>query len=158
MGKTDLLILNFKEVRRRSIKVWKAIPPQLLKWKPDEEALSCADMIRHVIEGEYLYHQMLINKGSIEPNSFHNPFEQKEFTTVEEELKFSQPYRKEFLTYIKSISNDDLENGMIDRSDVGYIRPLEDMLLRIAYHESVHTGQLLGYMRTMGIERSQIWD
>lgn len=38
MGKTDLLILNFKEVRRRSIKVWKAIPPQLLKWKPDEEA------------------------------------------------------------------------------------------------------------------------
>ncbi|MGI8348441.1 DinB family protein [Niallia circulans] len=158
MGKTDLLILNFKEVRRRSIKVWKAIPPQLLNWKPDEKALSCAEMIRHVVEGEYLYHQMLINKGSIESNFFHNPFDQKEFTTVEEELKFSQPYREEFLTYIESISNYELENGMIDRSDIGYIRTLEDMLLRIAYHESVHTGQLLGYMRTMGIERPQIWD
>lgn len=77
---------------------------------------------------------------------------------LKRDLTFSRPYREQFLAYIKSISNYELENGKNDRSDVGYVRTLEDMLLRIAYHESVHTGQLLGYMRTMGIERPQIWD
>ncbi len=49
MNANDLIILNFEEVRRRSIKVWKAIPQQKLNWKPDENALSCAEMIRHVL-------------------------------------------------------------------------------------------------------------
>lgn len=30
--------------------------------------------------------------------------------------------------------------------------------MRIAYHEAVHTGQLLNYMRNMGVERPDIWD
>lgn len=41
---------------------------------------------------------------------------------------------------------------------MGYIRDLGDMLLRIAYHESVHTGQLLDYLRTAGVPRINVWD
>jgi len=33
----------------------------------------------------------------------------------------------------------------------------EIILLRIAYHEAVHTGQLLSYLRTLGLERPMIW-
>lgn len=47
---------------------------------------------------------------------------------------------------------------MIDRSDVGYRRLLGDMLLRVAYHEAVHAGQLLDYLRTACVERPNIWD
>ncbi len=43
MNENDLLILNFQEVRRRSIKVWKSIPNNMLNWKPDNEALTCAE-------------------------------------------------------------------------------------------------------------------
>jgi hypothetical protein len=32
------------------------------------------------------------------------------------------------------------------------------MLLRIAYYESVHTGQLLDYLSTAGIPRISVWD
>jgi hypothetical protein len=32
-----LLTLNFEEVRRRSIKVWRAIPPERLAFKVDPE-------------------------------------------------------------------------------------------------------------------------
>jgi uncharacterized damage-inducible protein DinB len=158
MTMNDLIVLNFEEVRRRSIKVWKAIPEQKLNWKPDREALTCADMIRHVLEGEYLYHQILIRKGSKGLSNLSNPFKEKNFTTVDNELAFAQPYCKNFLEYINSISVSDFETIRIDRSDVGYVRTLGDMLLRIAYHESVHTGQLLDYMRTMGIDRPNIWD
>ncbi|CAM4049030.1 DinB family protein [Mesobacillus zeae] len=158
MNVNDLIILNFEEVRSRSIKVWKAIPEQKLNWKPDEEALTCAEMIRHLLEGEFLYHQVLIGRGSKALSDLSNPFKDKDFTTVDNELVFAQPYRENFLKYIKTISVSDLENIRIDLSDAGYVRTLGDMLLRIAYHESVHTGQLLDYMRTMGIDRPKIWD
>ncbi|AZB41754.1 DinB family protein [Bacillus sp. FJAT-42376] len=158
MDAIDLLVLNFKEVRRRSIKVWKAIPQEKLDWRPDEKALTCAEMIRHAVESEFFYHHILIRRGSQSLSDLINPFEAKEFTTVEDELAFAQPYREEFLKYVMSISANDLENIQIDRSDAGYIRTLGDMLLRIAYHESVHTGQLLDYMRTMDIDRPKVWD
>ncbi|CAM4223849.1 hypothetical protein BAMA_18800 [Bacillus manliponensis] len=158
MNELDIFILNFEEVRRRSIKVWTSIPSDKLNWKPDSKALSCAEMIRHVLESEFFYHQILIGKGSAAISNIVNPFEKKVFTTVEEDLNFAAPYRKEFLQYIKTIQEDDLSNIKIDRSDVGYVRTLGDMLLRIAYHESIHTGQLLDYMRTMKIERPDIWD
>lgn len=159
MNATDLIILNFEEIRRRSIKVWKAIPEGMLHWKPDEDALTCAEMIRHLLQGEFLFHQVLIGSGGEALANLFNPFEGKEFISVEDELEFAQPYREEFLKYIKTISINDLDNIEIDLLDAGgYVKKLGDMLLRIAYHESVHTGQLLNYMRTMGINRPEIWD
>lgn len=158
MSNNDLLILNFEEVRWRSIKVWKAIPQQMLNWKPDADALTCAEMIRHWLEGEFLYHQVLIGRGSKAWSNLSNPFENRKFTAVDDELAFAKPFREDFLNYIKTLSVSDLENVQIDRSDVGYVRTLGDMLMRIAYHESVHTGQLLDYMRTMRIDRPNIWD
>ncbi len=115
-------------------------------------------MIRHLLEAEFFYHQILVGRGSSALSNLTNPFENKEFITVEDELNFAMPFREDFIKYIKTINKSDLENIKIDRSDVGYVRTLGDMLLRIAYHESVHTGQLLDYLRTMGIDRPQIWD
>ncbi|MFG0213194.1 DinB family protein, partial [Brevibacillus porteri] len=143
----------------RSIKVWKAIPEEMLNWKPDETAFTCAETIRHLTQGEFLFHQVLIGRGSKGLINLFNPFEAKEFTSVDDELEFAQPYREEFLKYLKTITINDLENIEIDLSDSGaYVKRLGSMLLRIAYHESVHTGQLLDYMRTMGIDRPKIWD
>lgn len=53
MNSIDLLILNFEEVRRRSIKIWRGIPHQFLTWKPDEAALTIQEMIRHVLDAEH---------------------------------------------------------------------------------------------------------
>ncbi|MEK5236649.1 DinB family protein [Paenibacillus sp. FSL L8-0470] len=159
MNATDLIILNFEEVRRRSIKVWNAIPDEMLNWKPDEHALTCGEIIRHLLQGEFLFHQVLIGRGGKALSNLFNPFEAKKFISVDDELEFAQPYREEFLKYIQAININDLETIEIDLYDEGgYIRTLGDMLLRIAYHEAVHTGQLLDYMRTMGVDRPKIWD
>ncbi|WP_409296785.1 DinB family protein [Peribacillus sp. SCS-26] len=156
MNSTNLIIFNFNEVRRRSIKVWNSIPDNKLNWKPDDEAMTCLEMIRHVLESEHYYHLALNNRKSL--SLFDSPFENRPFTTVKSELDFAEPYRKQFMNTIKSYSEEDLSNIKIDRSDSGYIRDLGDMLLRIAYHESVHTGQLLDYLRSAGIPRIRIWD
>jgi uncharacterized damage-inducible protein DinB len=156
MNSIDLIILNFNEVRRRSIKVWTSIPEGKLDWRPDDHALSCLEMIRHVLESEHYYHLAIKNRGSL--SVFHSPFENRTLTTVHAELDFAEPYRKQFIETIKSFSEEDLKSVKIDRSESGYIRDLGDMLLRVAYHESIHTGQLLDYLRTAGIPRIRIWD
>lgn len=156
MNALELIILNFEEVRRRSIKVWSSIPEDRLDWKPDIEALSIREMIRHVLDSEHYYHLALLNRGSL--LSYESPFENRIFTSVEDELAFAQSYRDTFINTVRSFTQDDLSMVKIDRSDVGYVRTLGDMLMRIAYHESVHTGQLLDYMRTAGITRPKVWD
>ncbi|MET3697813.1 uncharacterized damage-inducible protein DinB [Bacillus oleivorans] len=156
MNSIDLIILNLNEVRRRSIKLWTSIPEDKLHWKPDEDAMSCIEMIRHVLESEHYYHLAIKNRGSL--SVFNSPFEDRPFTSVRAEIEFAEPYRNQFIDTIKSFSEEDLESIKIDRSDSGYIRDLGDMLLRIAYHESVHTGQLLDYLRTAGVPRVRIWD
>ncbi|KOO52034.1 DinB family protein [Viridibacillus arvi] len=156
MNSIDLILLNFNEIRRRSIKVWTTIPQEKLHWKPDNEAMTCIEMIRHVLESEHYYHLAIQNHGSLEV--FDSPFEKQPFSTVNAELKFAEPFRNHFLKTIKSFTEEDLTSIKIDRSDSGYIRSLGDMLLRVAYHESIHTGQLLDYLRTASVPRVNIWD
>ena len=59
---------------------------------------------------------------------------------------------------LKQINEADLENIRIERHEVGQSKGLGDYLNRMAYHESVHTGQMLGYLRILGLERPLIWD
>jgi uncharacterized damage-inducible protein DinB len=157
MNATDLLALNLEEVRRRSVKVWRAVPADRLRWKPDEGAMSCVEMVRHVLEGEHLYTLMLRGGGSLAPGES-SPFAARPYASVEDELAFAEPYRRETLELVRSFSPEELIARKVDRSDVGYVRAVGDFVLRMAYHESVHAGQLLGYLRSMGAPRPNVWD
>jgi uncharacterized damage-inducible protein DinB len=157
MNAIDLSILNLKETRRRSIKLWEALPDSWINWRPDKEAMSFGEMIRHVWSGSYHYHMILRNNGSLKTDT-PAPFEKEEITSVENEIKLSELYFDDFIAYVESLSTEELETRLIDRSDVDYQRYLGDMLLRIAYHDAVHAGQFLQYLRMVNLERPMIWD
>ncbi|WP_435922565.1 DinB family protein [Paenibacillus sp. DYY-L-2] len=156
MNAVEAIVWNLEEVRRRSLIVWESIPAEYLEWRPDPDAMSIQDMIRHVLDSERYYHLALLNQGSLA--DYESPYDKRAFTTLQEELEFSEPLREAFMDTVKSYSSEDLSEVKIDRSDVGYVRTLGDMLLRIAYHESVHAGQLLDYLRSAGVKRPKIWD
>ena len=85
-------------------------------------------------------------------------YETEPIATVEREIELSEPYFNSFISYVEGLTSDELATRIINRSDVGVIRTLGDMLLRIAYHDSVHVGQFLQYMRMVGLERPNTWD
>jgi hypothetical protein len=149
--------LNLKETRRRSIKLWRSLPDSLITWRPDNEAMSFGEMIRHVWSASFHYHMMLKNSGSIK-SEIHIPYDKEPITSVGKEIELSQVYFDDFIGYVQSISIKELDSRLIDRSDVGYQRYLGDMLLRIAYHDAVHAGQFLQYLRMVEVERPLIWD
>lgn len=62
MTQTEFIILNFNKIRRKSIKIWKALPKSHYNWKPDENAMTALEMIRHVLQADYGWN-IIINKG-----------------------------------------------------------------------------------------------
>ncbi len=156
MNSIAIILLNFSEIRRRSIKLWSGIPDEYLHWKPDESAFTIIEMIRHVLEGEHLFHTIINNRGNL--GDYKSPWEDLEYINLKEELNFAESYRAAFLDMIKELEETDLESIRIERKEVGQSKKLGDYLNRIAYHEAVHTGQMLDYLRTAGIKRPVIWD
>jgi uncharacterized damage-inducible protein DinB len=156
MNAKDLLILNFEEVRRRSIKVWKGIAEDHLFWKPDETAMNCIEMVRHVLEGENIYHHIVLHGGDL--GNFESPLKSNPYYSIDDELKNAQPYREKFLKMVNGFTAKELDEVYITRKEIKQHRKLGDYLLRIAYHEAVHIGQLLDYLRTAKMARPKIWD
>ncbi len=156
MKSIEIILLNFSEIRRRSIKLWSGIPDEYLNWKPDDEAFTIIEMIRHVLESEHLFHVIIKNRGNL--GNYVSPWVNLTYKDLKNELEFAEKYREAFLHMITDLKESDLEHVRIERKEVNQSKTLGDYLNRIAYHESVHTGQLLDYLRTIGIERPQIWD
>lgn len=156
MNAKELIILNFEEVRRRSIKVWKNIAEENLFWKPDPGAMSSFQMIRHVLESENIYHQIILHRGAL--GNYESPLTGNPYTTVDDELKNAQPYREKFLKMVHGFTQKELDEVYITRKEKNQHRKLGDYLQRMAYHEAVHTGQLLDYLRTLNAPRAAIWD
>ncbi|HYH13882.1 MAG TPA: hypothetical protein VD794_01595 [Flavisolibacter sp.] len=65
MTAIENITLNFEEIRRRSIILWKGIPDIFYGWQPDAGAMACLEMVRHVLEGEHLFHQIILNRGDL---------------------------------------------------------------------------------------------
>lgn len=156
MNITELYVLNFEEVRRRSVMIWKGLPMEFYHWKADRDAESFIEVIRHVLECERLFHARIINKGVL--SNYNSPWKGREYTTLDNELKFAEPYRSEFLDMVRGFSERDLDSIEIVGKDITRTRKLGDYLLRAAYHESVHAGQFLSNLRALGIDRPYVWD
>ncbi|MBL6447351.1 DinB family protein [Fulvivirga sp. 29W222] len=156
MNAREVILLNFSETRRRSIKLWRAIPHEFLGWRPDKEAFTIIEMIRHVLEGEHLFHKIIENRGNL--GDYNSPWLGEEYTDVSNELRFADQYRSRFMSMVENLEEEELENVEIVRTEVGQRKKLGDYLNRMAYHESVHTGQMLAYLRTLNIGRPLVWD
>ena len=155
MTQTEFIILNFNEIRRKSIKIWKALPESHYNWKPDKNAMTALEMIRHVLQADYGWN-IIINQGDM--TNYKTPWENKPFVSVNDEIEFAEPYRKKILESIHKFSEKDLNENKVIHPGNGEAKNLGEYLLRIAYHESVHAGQFLSYLRTMKINRPEIWD
>lgn len=156
MNAIDIILLNFSETRRRSIKLWQAIPDEYLNWKPDKDAFTIIAMIRHVLEGEHLFHKIIENRGNL--GNYQSPWLGMDYTDVKNELHIAEKYRAQFLDMVERLEEADLEKVEIIRTEVGQRKKLGDYLNRMVYHEAVHAGQMLGYLRSLTLDRALIWD
>ncbi|NJM53628.1 MAG: DinB family protein, partial [Blastocatellia bacterium] len=120
MTQNEIIILNFEEIRRRSINLWSGIPPENYFWRPDIDAMNCLEMVRQVLEGEHIYHRIVEKGGDLD--NFISPWEGKRYTDLEAELAFAESFRKSFIETIKQFSPDDFLTIEIIRQEKGQSR------------------------------------
>jgi len=156
MTSSQLIILNYQEIRRRSTILWNSIPEASYGWRPDPAAMSMIEMVRHVLESEYIYQKIIIGRG--DKGDLRTPWEQRQYLSIADEIRFAGPYREDYFEMIRSFSETDLNEIEIVRPALGQRRKLGDYLMRIAYHEAVHAGNIQSYLRALNLERPNIWD
>lgn len=135
--------------------LWENLPKEYYNWKPDNDAMTAIELIRHVLQADYGWN-IIINQGDM--TNYSTPWENLPYTSVQDELEFASPHRQTFLDSIKKFTQNELEETQITHPGNGEKKNLAAYLLRIGYHESVHAGQFLSYLRAMGIDRPFIWD
>ncbi|MCK0130553.1 DinB family protein [Flavobacteriaceae bacterium F08102] len=155
MTQSELILLNLTEIRRRSILLWNGLPETHYHWKPDEKAMSASAVIRHVLQADYGWN-IIINQGDM--TKYQSPWEHRPFISLQEELEFAEPYRKTLLESIRQFSDKELSTTQIIHPGNGAKKILGNYVLRTGYHEAVHAGQFLSYLRAMNIDRPNIWD
>ncbi len=94
MSSNEIILLNFSEIRRRSIKLWSGIPDEYMNWKPDEEAFTIIEMIRHVLESEHLFHIIIKNRGDL--GDYISPWGLLKYEDLKNELEFAEKHRMSF--------------------------------------------------------------
>jgi uncharacterized damage-inducible protein DinB len=156
MTEVELITLNLEEIRRRSIKLWQGLPDSHYHWKPDDNAMSAIEMVRHVLSADYGWNIVVKTGGDL--TNFKSPWNDRPYSSVEDEIDFAQPYRQEFLHTVRQFSSIELETREIIHPGTGTSRKLGDYLLRIGYHEAVHAGMFINYLRATNIGRPFIWD
>lgn len=68
------------------------------------------------------------------------------------------PIDRHFLKSVQHFSDKELNETEIIHPRNGSKKTLGKHLLRIGYHESVHAGKFLSYLRTMKMNRPEIWE
>ena len=94
MNSIEIILLNFSEIRRRSINLWQGIPNEHLNWKPDRDAFTIIKMIRHVLEGEHLFHKIIENKADL--GDYQSPWKEPKYLDLKNELNIAEKHWKNF--------------------------------------------------------------
>lgn len=157
MDARELMLLDLQETRRRFLIVAGSIPAEHLGWKPDAEALSIGAMIRHVLLHDLSW-LLILKEGRLATAEERAPLWGAPFTDVAAEMERAQPYHEAFIAYVRSLDPAEYGQRIVRWPHKEIARPLGDVLERKSYHDAVHTGQLLQYLRTLGLPRPDIWD
>ncbi|OPA76245.1 hypothetical protein BVG16_18760 [Paenibacillus selenitireducens] len=157
MNAKELILLDLKETRRRFLKAVDGIPDEYLPWKPDAGALSIGHMIRHVLLHDYSWF-MILTEQRLPTEEEKNPLWEVPYTSVQDEITHSSIYHEQFISYVESLDIADFASKLIQWPHRPIERYLGDALERKSYHDAVHTGQLLQYLRMLQLDRPDIWD
>lgn len=86
------------------------------------QVINALEMIRHILEGQHLFHKSVENRGNI--GDYISPCEGLPYINLENELEFAKPYREKFIKTIAMFEASQLLTIEIVRSEKGQCRLL----------------------------------
>ncbi|MEM9024233.1 MAG: DinB family protein, partial [Bacteroidota bacterium] len=120
-------------------------------WKPRGAMFTCLEMVRHVLEREYLFFQVIEHQGS--PDGFQSPWDGRSYGDLKQELDFAQPFRMAFMHRLATFHDQDLNVVILETGSHNGTKTLGEHLDQMIHHETLHLGEMAGYLRTLNIRQ-----
>lgn len=139
-------------IRKRSEEVFALLRPEHMAWKPEKDALSVGDMLRHLwvseegvrrvaLDGDFAYFETRIPEGLAAVLG--------KTGSLDEELKNIERVHRETLAAVAAHPAELFEEERA-HAGIGYRRKVSVILFGINDHEIHHRAQLMTYLRMLG--------
>ena len=148
----ELFVKQKEAVRRRTREVVGMVQPKDFAWRPEKDALTVGEMLRHLwvseegvrraaLEGDFSYYEKRIPEGLRAvlgaPSTLHT------------ELAQLESVHQETLRLVGGLPPARMEEERVQEA-LGFRRKVYAMLLGINEHEIHHRAQLMVYLRMLG--------
>jgi uncharacterized damage-inducible protein DinB len=159
MALSDVLAEYKRTIRKRTLSVLDAIPHDKLNWQPVPGVLSLGQLIRHIGQADMAWRKVL--SGEWEMKRFLEIRMQMDLMetlgqieSLEAELESLEITQEELLKWVTEQSDEALEK-LYD----GPRRSLtaREVVLGLCEHEVHHRGQIVTYLRLLGVEEARPW-
>ena len=163
---------HFERQRRWTLSLVEVIPSEHFNWAPAEDAFSCGDLVRHLMQAEVFWSRLLTTAAqgeAFDPFGFQGSAQErlegfrqpnleashqgKLGESVEECLarweEIEQRTRRDFAALPDSALQEVLVRHPLTKVE----SPLWRMLLLMLEHEAHHRGQLSAYLKMLGVEQ-----
>jgi uncharacterized damage-inducible protein DinB len=148
----EFFLKQKEAIRARSQEVFRLLRPDHMAWKPEKDALTVGEMLRHlwvseegvrrvVLDGNFAYYETRIPKGLRAITG--TP------TSLEEELKNIERVHRETLSAVAGLPPEALEEERTNPA-LGFRRKVAVILFGMNEHEVHHRAQLMTYIRMLG--------
>lgn len=148
----DFFLKQKEVVRTRTRQVAGLVREEHLGWRPEKDALSLGEMLRHLwvseqgvrrvaLEGDFAYYETRIPKGLRAVLGTPG--------ALEEELGNLERVHRETLAAVRAFPLERWEEERVHES-LGFRRKIGVILMGINEHEIHHRAQLMTYLRMLG--------
>jgi uncharacterized damage-inducible protein DinB len=152
MDLRELFLKQKEAIRNRSREVFALLRPEHFQWRPEKDALSAGEMLRHLwvseegvrrvaLEGNFAYYETRIPQGL--RAVIGAP------TTLGEELKQIERVHLETLAAVRALPPERFDEERT-HAGLGFRRNVSVILFGINEHEIHHRAQLMTYLRMLG--------
>lgn len=152
MDLKEFFLKQKEAIRGRTRQVTQMIRAEHMNWRPEKDALSVGEMLRHLwhseqgvrrvaLEGDFSYHEKRIPLGLRAVLGTPGP--------LEEELSQLERVHSETLAAVANFPSEHWDEVRV-REELGFRRKVAVILLGINEHEIHHRAQLMTYLRILG--------
>jgi uncharacterized damage-inducible protein DinB len=168
---TNALIDRWRRTRQGTRALVEAIPPEHFDWRPNATAFSCGDIVRHLMQAEQMFRQLLAAGGrgdawdpwqmtgtgeerlrSARQAIFEGACTNELGSTAAACLERWRAIEAETEAELATVGDDALARG-VDHPIAAIHSPLWGMFLHMIEHEIHHRGQLSAYLKVLGVEQ-----
>ncbi len=148
----ELFLKQKEAIRGRTAEVLTQIRPEHLPWRPEKEALTVGEMLRHLwmseegvrrvaLEGDFSYYEARLPQGLRAVLGT--------VGSLEQELKNLERAHRETLARVRAFPLERFQDERVHEG-LGFRRKVYGIVFGINEHEVHHRAQLMTYLRMLG--------